>query len=167
MNLYKFFYKLMGLLIGLCAFVVRVYALELAISANESVFLSQAAGLSILASCIALYRFLYGRKRGHLIIFSYLILAFVINIEAYVATTGGLDWIAGPLMTTLAAMTVIVLDSILRLTVGSRKFTYSFDKQFWVGALPFLHGFNGGAVVQSLLWNMLIVEHGIARERGT
>ncbi len=32
------------------------------------------------------------------------------------------------------------------LSVGSRKFTYSFDKQFRVAALPSLHGFDGGVM---------------------
>lgn len=127
MNLNEFLYRSVGLLIGLCAFVVGVYALKLTINANEIALLSQAAGISILASCIALYRFLYGRKRGHLIIFSYLILAFVINIEAYVAASGGLDWIVGPLMTIMVAMAAIVLALILRHTNDSDYFERYFE----------------------------------------
>ncbi len=50
------------------------------------------------------------------------------------------------------------------IAVGFRKFTYSFDKQFRVAALPSLHGFDGGVMPYGFLWDVLIVEYGITLE---
>ena len=128
MNSYKVFYRLMGLLIGSFAFAVGAYALEQSIITNGGSLLLSVAVLGIFISCITSYRFLYGKKKGHLIIFSYLIIAFLVNIEGYLVVTGGLDWIAGPLMGLLAAMTVFVLASILRLTNDADYFKKYFDE---------------------------------------
>ena len=126
--MYKQAYMILGSVFGLCSLSLAAYAIEISLHENMSSFILQAAILSVVYALASTYRFINGAKKGHLIIFSYLILSSLLSLEAYLAATGFLTWVIGPLMTFLVATATLILASILRLTRDGDYFSKYFDE---------------------------------------
>jgi len=106
-------YKNLGIIICFCSVGVSVLCFEIVKINPYNPFLHQTV-VSILFPMVCFYRFAFGKKRGHPIIFSYILISLIISMETYGAITGAMPLNMEFLIGMLIVFIVIMLSRILR-----------------------------------------------------
>jgi hypothetical protein len=106
-------YKVLGVLISFCALSISILCFDAVKFDIANPFLHQSI-VSILIPLICFIRFIYGKKKGHPIIFCYALISLIISMETYCVIDGGLavgmEFIVG----FIVIFSSIVLSRILR-----------------------------------------------------
>ena len=127
MNIYKWIYVLIGSAISLFSITLGAFAVIQVPQGEVASLFRQASVVGIFVSCIVVYRFLLGSKKGHLVIFSYLLIGFIVNFVNYLSVERRLQLTLALLIVILMALTAIFLAAVLRQTKDINYFERYFS----------------------------------------
>lgn len=126
-NIYKWIYVLIGSTISLFSFALGAFAVIQVPEGEVTSLFRQASVVTIIVSCIVLYRFLLGYKKGHLVIFSYILIGFIINLVSYLGVERRMQSMLALLITILMALTAFFLAALLKKTKDQNYFERYFS----------------------------------------